>query len=57
VLTRVGIWQVCVDKGIIVGWDAEDAIQALPERFVREKSPGNNRAKALLGGEPTSPMA
>ncbi len=38
-LTRVAIWQVCVDNRIVVGWDAEDAIQALPDRFVRENRP------------------
>ena len=39
VLTRVGIWQTCLDAGIVVGWDAEDALQALPDRFSRNPSP------------------
>jgi hypothetical protein len=53
VLTRVGIWQVCVDKGVVVGWDAEEAIQALPERFSRNLSPDSVRPRALQGGEPS----
>jgi hypothetical protein len=55
-LTRVGIWQVCVDNRIVVGWDAEEAIQALPDRFVREKPPGLMLPRACQGGEPAGSL-
>jgi hypothetical protein len=53
VFTRVGIWQVCGDAGIVVGWDAEDALQALPERFSRNPSPDRTAPRAIQGGKPT----
>jgi hypothetical protein len=52
-VSRVSVWQVCIDAGIVVGWDAEAAIMALPERFVRPQRVAPVELEAAGAGRAT----